>query len=68
MAGQSCATAANFSTWKLKEPMKPVDFFSILREEKKPEAPTKKLTAEEQSDLMMAALFGTTKAKAYGSK
>lgn len=75
MAGQVCATVANFSTWKMKTPMSPEDVFPLLKQEviAKPVKKAKKKAAEKldkeaQSALLMAALFKTSKAKAYGPK
>ncbi len=71
MAGQMCSAIANFSTFRLKKPTEPEDFFPVLRKEAearpKKRAP-KKLSKEAQSELLMAALFKTSKAKAYGKK
>ena len=68
MAGQLCSAVANFSTFRLKKPVEPEDFFPTLRKEVAHEPkkrPTKKQSKEAQPELLMAALFKTSKAKAY---
>jgi len=67
-AGQICAAVTNFSTWKIKTPLEPEDFFSSLKVQKKPSAPIALADPDAQSRLIMSQVFGTTMENAYGKK
>lgn len=58
LAGQICATIANFNGFRGKgsKNLEPADFFGFLKEEKA-EAPVIELSAEDQSALIIRSLF-----------
>jgi hypothetical protein len=67
-AGQICATAANFSSWQVKDPFKASDFIPMLDDDRKSQEPVLLDDPEEQAKLIMSQVFGTTMEAAYGKK